>query len=101
MRIEYDAEVDAAYIYLTDARLTAGRQSIELATPPDSPAPAVMDSKHRKPAGLDVPAASAPPPPDPLARAVPPGDSHLRLASFGRDRPEADPEDSDDETSTD
>lgn len=101
MRIEYDAEVDAAYIYLTDARLTAGRQSIELETPPDSPATVVMDWKNGKIAGLEVLEASAILHPDLLARAVPPGDSHLRLASFGRDRPEADPEDSDDETSTD
>ncbi|MBB3662896.1 uncharacterized protein YuzE [Prauserella sediminis] len=87
-RIEYDPEVDAAYLYLTDARLTPGRESIELETPPDSPATVVMDWKDGKITGLEVLEASALLHPDLLAQAMPPGDDPDLPAGSQRGRPD-------------
>lgn len=72
MRISYDARVDAAYIYLTDTPLDAGRDSIPLEVPEGVGAMVVMDWKDGKIVGLEVLDAAALLHPDLLALAEPP-----------------------------
>jgi uncharacterized protein YuzE len=73
MRISYDPEVDAAYIYLTEEVLMPGRDSIPCDTPPGAEAIVVLDWKEGKIVGLEVLDASARLHADLLARATPPG----------------------------
>lgn len=69
MRVTYDPEANAAYIHLTDVELPAGRDSIPLETPADTPAMVVMDWREGKIVGLEVLAASSLLHPDLLAQA--------------------------------
>ena len=70
VRITYDREVDAAYIYLTDARLLPGRDSLPCAKPDDVEyAWVVMDWREGKIVGLEVLDASKLLHPDLLAEA--------------------------------
>jgi uncharacterized protein YuzE len=59
MRVSYDPEADAAYIYLTDEDLMPGRDSIPCETPPGQDAMVVLDWKDGKIVGLEVLDASA------------------------------------------
>lgn len=57
MRVSYDAEVDAAYIYLTDEPLMPGRDTIPCATPggpPGAEATINLDFREGKIVGLEV-----------------------------------------------
>lgn len=54
MRITYDPQVDAAYIYLTGEPLAPGRESIVCNPPEGIQAWVVMDWKDGKIAGLEV-----------------------------------------------
>ncbi len=54
MRVSYDPEVDAAFIYLTDQALEPGRDSIPCETPEGAGAIVVMDWKDGKIVGLEV-----------------------------------------------
>jgi uncharacterized protein YuzE len=54
VRISYDPEIDAAYIYLTDQPLEPGRDSIPCDTPPGVQAMVVIDWKDGKITGLEV-----------------------------------------------
>ena len=55
MRITYDREADAAYIYLTDAVLSPGRDSIPCDKPDDvEHAWVVMDWREGRIVGLEV-----------------------------------------------
>lgn len=72
MRITYDPQVDAAYIYLTEDALDPGRDSIPLEVPDDTAAMVVMDWKDGKIVGLEVLDATALLHPDLLALAVRP-----------------------------
>ena len=54
MRVSYDPEVDAAFIYLTDQALEPGRDSIPCETPEGVSAIVVMDWKDGKIVGLEV-----------------------------------------------
>ncbi len=74
MRITYDAQVDAAYIYLTEDALDPGRDSIPLEVPDGIAAMVVMDWKDGKIVGLEVLDATALLHPDLLALADPPKD---------------------------
>ncbi len=59
MRISYDAEVDAAYVYLTDEPLMSGRDSVSVECPGRPGATIVLDFKDGKAVGLEVLDASA------------------------------------------
>jgi uncharacterized protein YuzE len=59
VRITYDPEVDAAYVYLTDEALTAGRDSVSCDPPEDAQGNVVMDWKDGKIVGLEVLGASS------------------------------------------
>jgi uncharacterized protein YuzE len=72
MRITYDPEADAAYIYLTDEALMAGRDSIPVDPPEGMQTFVVMDWKDGKIVGLEVLDATALLHPDLLAAAVRP-----------------------------
>lgn len=74
MRITYDPQVDAAYIYLTEDALDPGRDSIPLEVPDGIAAMVVMDWKDGKIVGLEVLDATALLHPDLLALADPPKD---------------------------
>ncbi|MEU5852634.1 DUF2283 domain-containing protein [Saccharopolyspora shandongensis] len=74
MRITYDPEVDAAYIYLTDVELEPGIDTIPLEAP-DGSAMVNMDWKDGKIVGLEVLDASILLHPDLLAQATSPGRS--------------------------
>jgi uncharacterized protein YuzE len=54
MRISYDAEVDAAYIHLTEEALTPGRDSVTIESPGFPGATIVLDWKDGKAVGLEV-----------------------------------------------
>jgi uncharacterized protein YuzE len=69
MHITYDPKVDAAYVYLTDVDLPAGRDSIPLEMPADTSGMVVMDWRDGKIVGLEVLDASSLLHPDLLARA--------------------------------
>src|SRR5262245_32351619 len=59
VRVTYDPEADAAYIYLTEEQLKPGRDSIPVGTPEGTQAMVVMDWKDGKIIGLEVLDASA------------------------------------------
>lgn len=69
MRITYDGEADAAYIYLTGADLRPGRDSVEVETPEGVSAWVVLDWKDGRIVGLEVLNASQRLHPDLLAEA--------------------------------
>jgi uncharacterized protein YuzE len=71
MRVTYDPEADAAYLYLTDQDLPPGRDSVPC-DPPENVQYAwvVMDWKDGKIAGLEVLDASKLLHPDLLAEAI-------------------------------
>jgi uncharacterized protein YuzE len=73
MRITYDPEVDAAYIYLTDEQLPPGRDSVPVDPPEGIQADIVLDWKDGKMVGLEVLGAASVLHSDLLARAVRPG----------------------------
>ncbi|MGB6453136.1 MAG: DUF2283 domain-containing protein [Streptosporangiaceae bacterium] len=75
MRVSYDQEIDAAYIFLTDEPLMPGRDSIPCDSPPGVQAMVVMDWKDGKIAGLEVLDASARLHADLLAEARRPGEA--------------------------
>jgi uncharacterized protein YuzE len=54
VRITYDPEVDAAYIYLTDEQLPPGRDSVPVDPPEGIQADIVLDWKDGKLVGLEV-----------------------------------------------
>ena len=54
LRITYDPDVDAAYIYLTDEHLPPGRDSVSVETPEGTQAYIVLDWKDGKTVGLEV-----------------------------------------------
>jgi uncharacterized protein YuzE len=54
VRITYDPEVDAAYIYLTDEQLPPGRNSVPVDLPGGIQADIVLDWRDGKMAGLEV-----------------------------------------------
>jgi uncharacterized protein YuzE len=72
MRISYDAQVDAAYISLTETALDPGRDSIPLEVPDGMGAMVIMDWKDGRIVGLEVLDATALLHPDLLALAEPP-----------------------------
>ena len=73
MRVTYDPEVDAAYIYLTNDQLAPGRDSMLLDPPEGVVAMVVLDWKDGKIVGLEVLDASALLHADLLAQAAQPG----------------------------
>jgi uncharacterized protein YuzE len=73
MRITYDPEVDAAYIYLTDEQLLPGRDSVPVDPPEGMRAYIVLDWKDGKIVGLEVLDATSLLHSDLLAQAVRPG----------------------------
>ena len=75
MRVSYDPEADAVYIYLTDEHLPPGRDSVPCDTPEGVSAMVVMDWKDGKITGLEVLDASKLLHPDLIAQARPPGSS--------------------------
>jgi uncharacterized protein YuzE len=54
MRVTYDPDVDAAYIYLTNSDLMPGRDSIPCETPEGVQAMVVLDWKDGRMVGLEV-----------------------------------------------
>ena len=72
MRITYDPEDDAAYIYLTGEPLAPGRDSISCDLPNGMRGWVVLDWKDGKIAGLEVLEASSLLHADLLAQAQPP-----------------------------
>jgi len=73
VRVTYDPEVDAAYIYLTNDQLAPGRDSMLLDPPEGVVAMVVLDWKDGKIVGLEVLDASALLHADLLAQAAQPG----------------------------
>jgi uncharacterized protein YuzE len=73
MRITYDPDVDAAYIYLTDEQLPPGRDSIPVDPPEGMQAYIVLDWKEGKMVGLEVLDAASLLHSDLLAQAIRPG----------------------------
>jgi uncharacterized protein YuzE len=76
MRVTYDPEVDAAYVYLTDEHLMPGRDSVPCDPPEGEQAFVVLDWRDGKIVGLEVLDASARLHADLLAQAVRPGEGH-------------------------
>jgi uncharacterized protein YuzE len=74
VRVTYDPDADAAYIYLTDEQLMPGRDSVPVDPPDGMQAFVVLDWKDGKIAGVEVLDASALLHPDLLAKAVRPGE---------------------------
>jgi uncharacterized protein YuzE len=72
VRIEYDTAVDAAYIYLTEAELTPGRDTIPAHGPPGVEGEVILDWKDGKLVGIEVLGARALLRPDLLDQATPP-----------------------------
>jgi uncharacterized protein YuzE len=58
MRVTYDAQADAAYVYLTDEPLPPGRDSVPCEVPDGVHALVVMDWRDGRIVGLEVPDAS-------------------------------------------
>ncbi|WP_375491438.1 DUF2283 domain-containing protein [uncultured Jatrophihabitans sp.] len=54
MRITYDREADAAYIYLTDARLAPGRDTIDVEVPDDATCEVFLDWKDGRLVGIEI-----------------------------------------------
>jgi uncharacterized protein YuzE len=75
MRITYDSEVDAAYIYLTDEQFPPGRDSVSVDPPHGIQAGIVLDWKGGKMVLLEVLDASSLLHSDLLAQAILPGQS--------------------------
>jgi uncharacterized protein YuzE len=73
MRVTYDPEADAAYIYLTDEQLMPGRESVPIDPPEGMQAMVVLDWKDGKIVGLEVLDAAALLHPDLLQLAERPG----------------------------
>jgi uncharacterized protein YuzE len=73
MRVTYDPEADAAYIYFTDEQLMPGRDSVPVDPPEGMQAMVVLDWKDGKIVGLEVLDAAALLHPDLLRQAVRPG----------------------------
>ena len=73
MRISYDPEADAAYIYLTEEPLAPGRESVPCSPPGDPLGMVAMDWKDGMLVGLEVLDASKLLHRDLLAIARPPG----------------------------
>jgi uncharacterized protein YuzE len=73
VRITYDPEVDAVYIYLTDEQLLPGRDSVPVDPPEGVQAFVVLDWKDGKMLGLEVLDAASLLHPDLLAQATRPG----------------------------
>ncbi len=71
MRVSFDPEADAAYIYLTDEKLMPGRDSIPCETPAGTNAMVVADWKDGRLVGIEVLDASHHLHPDLLASATP------------------------------
>lgn len=71
MRVSYDTEADAAYIYLTDAALMPGRDSVPCDTPEGVDAMIVLDWKDGRIVGLEILDASHRLHPDLIASATP------------------------------
>ena len=59
MRITYDSQADAAYVYLTDTALMPGRDSVPMDPPDGVHAMVVLDWKDGKIVGLEILDASA------------------------------------------
>jgi uncharacterized protein YuzE len=76
MRLTYDPDADAAYIYLTDEDLLPGRDSVPCDAPEGEQAFVVLDWKDGTIVGLEVLDASARLHADLLAQAVRPGEGH-------------------------
>jgi uncharacterized protein YuzE len=74
VRITYDPDADAAYIYLTDEALMPGRDSVPVDPPEGIQAFVVLDWREGKIVGLEVLDASALLHADLLALAVRPGE---------------------------
>jgi uncharacterized protein YuzE len=72
MRLTYDPEVDAAYIYLTEEQLMPGRDSVPVVPPAGVQAMVVLDWKDGKIVGMEVLDASALLHADLLAKAIRP-----------------------------
>jgi len=73
MRVTYDPQADAAYLYFTDESLIPGRDSVPCDAPEGIQAFVVMDWKDGKIVGLEVLDASKLLHPDLLAEAGQPG----------------------------
>jgi uncharacterized protein YuzE len=73
MRVTYDPEADAAYLYLTTEVLDQGRDSVPCDPPDGIQAFVVMDWKDGRIVGLEVLDASKRLPLDLLAEATKPG----------------------------
>jgi uncharacterized protein YuzE len=58
MRVTYDSQADAAYIFLTDEPLMQGRDSVPCDPPPGVEAMIVLDWKDGRIVGLEVIGAS-------------------------------------------
>jgi uncharacterized protein YuzE len=69
MRVTYDPEADAAYVYLTDADLSPGLDSVPVDPPEGMQAFVVLDWKDGRIVGLEVLDASSLLHPDLLAQA--------------------------------
>lgn len=54
MRITYDPDANAAYLYLTNEELPPGRQSIQAATPPGIEAFIVLDWQDGRLVGIEI-----------------------------------------------
>jgi len=74
VRITYDQDADAAYIYLTDHELMPGRDSVPVDPPEGMQAMVVLDWKEGKIVGLEVLDAAALLHSDLLATAEPSGE---------------------------
>ena len=59
MRITYDSQADAAYVYLTDTVLLPGRDSVPVDPPDGVQAMVVVDWKEGRIVGLEILDASA------------------------------------------
>jgi uncharacterized protein YuzE len=73
VRITYDPEADAAYVYLTDEPLMPGRDSVPVDPPDGTQAFVVLDWKDGKIVGLEVLDAASLLHADLLAEATRPG----------------------------
>jgi uncharacterized protein YuzE len=73
VRITYDPDADAAYVYLTDEKLLPGRDSVPVDPPEGLQAIVVIDWKDGKLVGLEVLGAASLLHADLLAQAARPG----------------------------
>ena len=54
MRITYDRRANAAYIYLTDRGLEAGRDTVQVELPPGLAGFVALDWKDRRLVGIEI-----------------------------------------------